>query len=37
MSMYGTTKYIKLFDDEITNFLIYEAGLKHSQCQISIY
>ena len=27
----------ELFADELTNWMIYEAGLKKSQCQISIY
>ena len=31
------TNYGKLFSDEITNWLIYKAGFKQSQYQISIY
>ena len=31
------TNYGKLFSDEITNWLIYEAGFKQSQYQISIH
>ena len=27
----------KLFDDEPTNWLICEAGFKHSKCKMSIY
>ena len=35
--MYGMTNSGKLFFDELTNWMIYEAGFKQSQCQISIY
>ena len=36
-SMYGITNSGNLFSDEITNWLIYEAGPKQSQCQISMH
>ena len=36
-SMYVINNSGKIFYDELTNFLIDEAGLKHSQCQIYIY
>ena len=36
-SMYGMNSYGKLFADEITNWLIYEAGLKNSRCQMYVY
>ena len=36
-SMYGMTNYGMLFYDELTNWLIYEPVLRHSQCQMSIY
>ena len=35
--MYGMTNYEKLFSDELINWMIYEAGLDHSKCQISVY
>ena len=35
--MYGTNNYVKVFDDEITNWLIYEAGFNHSKCQMYVY
>ena len=35
-SMYGMTKSVKLFDDELTEWLIKE-GFIQSQCQMSIY
>ena len=35
-SMYGMTKYGKLFADELTEWLL-EAGFIQSQCQMSIY
>ena len=35
--MYGMTNSGKLFADELTNCLIDKAGVKQSQCQISIY
>ena len=31
------TNYINLFADELTNCLIYEAGLNQSKCQIYVY
>ena len=34
--MYGTTKFGKLFADELKEWLI-EAGFIQSQCQMSIY
>ena len=30
-------KYGQLFADELTNWLIDEAGFKHSKCQMSVY
>ena len=36
-SMYGLTNFGKLFADEITNWLIDEAELNHSRCQMSVY
>ena len=35
--MYGMNHYGNLFSDELTNWLIDEAGFKKSQCQISVY
>ena len=35
--MYGITHYGKLFSDELTNWIIHEAGFNHSPCQMSIY
>ena len=35
-SMYGMTKYGKLFADELTEWLL-EAGFVQSQCHISIH
>ena len=35
-SMYGMTNYVKLFADEMTEWLI-EEGFMQSQCQMSIY
>ena len=35
--MYRMTDYGKRFVDELENFLIEEARLKQSQCQMSIY
>ena len=35
-SMYGMTKYGKLFDDELTEWLL-EASFIQSQCHMSIY
>ena len=35
--MYEMTNSGQSFSDEITNWLIDEAGFKHSQCQMSIY
>ena len=35
--MYGMTNFGSIFSDEITNWMIDDAGFKHSQCQISIY
>ena len=34
--MYGMTNSVKLFDDELTEWLL-EAGFIQSQCQMSIY
>ena len=31
------TNFGNIFVDEIINWLIYEAGVKQSKCQISIY
>ena len=36
-SMYGMTNYGKLFSGDINNWLIYVAGFKQSQYQMSIY
>ena len=36
-SMYGMTTYRKLFSDELTNWLMDEAGFKQSQCQMYMY
>ena len=35
--MYGMTNSGNLFANETNNFMIYEVGFKHSQCQMSIY
>ena len=35
--MYKITNYLKLFDDEITNWLVYEAGFNQSKRQMSAY
>ena len=35
-SMYGMTNYGKLFANELTNWLIDEAGFKQSKCEMSI-
>ena len=34
--MYGMTNSVKLFDDELTEWLL-EAGFIQYQCQMSIY
>ena len=36
-SMYGMDNYGNLFVNEVTNQLIYKAGFKQSQFQMSIY
>ena len=36
-SIYGMTNYVKLIYDEITNYLIDEAGFNQSKCQMSVY
>ena len=36
-SIYGMNNSGKLFGDELTNWLIYEAGFKQSQYQMTIY
>ena len=36
-SMYGMTNYGKLFADELTNWLIDEAGFNQSKCQMSVH
>ena len=35
--MYIFSNSGKLFVDELTNWLIYEAGFNQSKCQISVY
>ena len=35
--MHGMNNYEKLFYDEITNSIIYEAGFNQSKCQMSVY
>ena len=35
--MYGMTDYLKLFADELDNWMIDETGFKKSQCQMYIY
>ena len=35
--MYGMNNSENIFFDELTNWMIYEGGLKHPQCQMSIY
>ena len=35
--MFGITSSGKLFSDELTNSIIYEAGFNQSLCQMSIY
>ena len=35
--MYGMNIYGKLFADELTNWLIDEAGFNQSKCKISLY
>ena len=35
--MYEMTNSGKLFDDELTNWLIYESGFNQSKCQMSVY
>ena len=36
-SIYGIAYSGKLFSDELTNFLIDEAGFNYSKCQMSVY
>ena len=36
-SMYGMINSGNLFSDELTNWLIDEAGFNHSKCKISLY
>ena len=36
-SMYGITNYVKRFSDDLTDCLIYVAGSKKSQLQMSIH
>ena len=36
-SMYGMTNHRNIFDNEPTNWLIYEAIFINSQCKMSIY
>ena len=36
-SMYGMTNSVKIFSDELSNWLLHEAEFKQLQCQISIY
>ena len=35
-SIYGMINSVNMFADELTNWLIDKAGLKHTQCQIYI-
>ena len=35
--MYAINNFVKIFDDELTNWLIDESGFKQSQCIMSIY
>ena len=35
--MYSMNNSLKLFAYELTNWMIYEAGFKHSRFQMSIY
>ena len=35
--MYGMINSGNLFSDELTNWLIDEAGFNHSKCKISLY
>ena len=35
--MYGITNCGNIFSDELTNWMIYEAGFKNSKCQMSVY
>ena len=35
--MYGMTNSGKMFSDELTNWLIDEAGFNKSKCQMSVY
>ena len=35
--MQGTNISGNIFADQLTNFLIYEAGFKKSQCEMSVY
>ena len=35
--MYGITNSGKLFSDELTNWLIDEAGFNQSKCQMYVY
>ena len=35
--MYGINNSRKLFADELTNWMIYEADFKHSKCQMCVY
>ena len=35
--MYGMTNNGKLFADELTNYLIYEAGFNQYKCQMYVY
>ena len=35
--MYGITNLVNLFSDELTNWLIDEAGLNKFKCQMYVY
>ena len=35
--MYGMNNYGKLFSDELTNWLINEAGFNQSKCKMYVY
>ena len=35
--MYGMINSVKLFDDELTNWMVGETWFNHSKCQMSLY
>ena len=35
--MYGMNNYVKIFDYELTDWLIYESGFNQYKCQMPVY